>query len=101
MRRLISRKLLAYALTLIALITLVAMGCDAEAIRTLATAVAFGLPIVLGGQAAIDWQRERATQIAGAAGQSGGVVIGAPAPAVAPAFGIATPPPEPGATVTT
>lgn len=100
MTRLISRKLLAYALTLIALLALVAMGGDAEAIRTLATAVAFGLPIVLGGQAAIDWQRERSG--AGAAGQSGGVVIG-PAVAPAPLHGstVATPPPAPAEAVQT
>jgi len=53
--KLLSRKLLAFALYLGTLITLAALRVDSGVLEIMAYGVALGLPTLLGGQSAVDW----------------------------------------------
>lgn len=54
-----SKKWTAYVATLIALVALTLIGGASEAVTRLGDAIMFGLPLLLGGQAAVDYARQR------------------------------------------
>ena len=59
-KQLISKKLVAFVLTLLALVVLAVLHVDGPALENLSLAVMFGLPTLLGGQSVVDFAKSKA-----------------------------------------